>query len=270
MRHSVLAIGLFALLGCSGNDPGFLRSSENISTQDLYVYLSANVHTLWGEQDAPDETYTTLQVKMYGYDAGAYFYNVELAEADQLEATVNDTTLPLNAVALRLDAHKLCVVYTADFDTTSAAALYTVSFNRGKETSPHNIEVTLLEETTFSLSPAETSIELTDTVTPDWDRIEEYDYRLEFLLRCEDTNGAYHWSGVQFPNNRVTEISSPFAFNPSNFFNQPSASEYTACELLTSLVSHQEQEAPADSDFAEVAIHTTREQHAEKSIVLAQ
>jgi hypothetical protein len=103
-----------------------------------------------------------------------------------------------------------------------------------------------------------------------WTEIEAYQYWLTFELVCQTNQGKINAWRATSPNRNVQSITSPFTFNPVNFFTKPDPETVMSCELHSSLYSSEEQAAPTDTGFRFVSVRSTRQHHTEKIITLGE
>lgn len=270
-RRAPLLLAALALAACSDfSEPEIIRSSANISAAEMDLQLTAEVHTHLGRGDEPDETHITLSVELYAEDSDGFYFNVELAKADELNVEVNGDTARLRAEPFPSAENKLAVYYTEDFETTDANTELNVFLSRDSETGIDPVSVTLLDDAAFSVSPADAAIPLTQQLSLEWTENEAYSYQLEFQLLCESADGQFSSSRVVFPNRSVTAIASPYTFNPSNFFTKPDAEKVKGCELHSSLFAAHAQTAPKDAAFRAVSVRSSRQHHVENVITLTE
>lgn len=262
------AAGFAALAGCSDDGPDFYRSSSTVDTDNLNVYVQAEVHTHLGETNEEDETHTTLLVEFTGYSKNGYYYSVELAEDDLLSAEVNGESASFITEAVPNANKPSWVYYYQDFDTIASGTEFTVYLDRERDAAIHSASVILPEESTFTITPADDTISLYSPMTIEWTESDEYEYALSFLYLCEDDTQTMRQHRVGFPNWNVETIASPFTFTPANFFSPNDPSIYTLCELHTSLKTYSNQDPAEQAPFAELSIRSKRQQRIEKVLDL--
>lgn len=251
---------LGVLTSCSDKDPDFYRPSASVATSNLSMFVQADVHTHLGQGNAADETHTTLLVEFYGYDKKGYFYNVELSDEDKLEMQLNGESAAIISDYLPNQNSPYAVQYYQDFDTTAGATEFVVNLDRARDSALISASVILPEESEFSVTPVEETITLSDALTVEWTESDAYQYALWFDLVCKNDAKTVRQARVRFPNWSVQTISSPFTFNPANFFSINDASDYSQCELHTSLKTYSDQTPSVETSLNSLEVRAIRQQ----------
>jgi hypothetical protein len=262
-----IALAAFILSACSDDGPDIIRSSKNVPLEKIEFSLDADVHTHLGKQGEPDVTHTTVSVELFTKDVDGYYYNLEVDKTDLLNVEVNGKVTPLRASDYPSKELKMAVIYYEDFEETAANTEFKVALSRNSGADVKSVSVTLLDDTVFSVSPPD-DILFSQLLSLEWEAKEAYKYRLLFELICEGSDGKVSLSSVGFPNRNVISISSPFTFNPVNFFNQPDPAKMIGCKLHSSLFSIAQQASFGDTPLNSNSVQSTRQHHTEKVITL--
>ncbi|WP_075186220.1 hypothetical protein [Teredinibacter haidensis] len=259
MKIFLLLTVVLLVLGCDGDDnfPDTLRSSSNIKTENISLYVGVEVHEPT-EDEA--EGHTHLNVEFYGIDRDGYFYSIELAEADALSISVDGMTTSIVGVPVISEDEKFFMDYSEELGVTAPGTEVVVTLNRGSTAALHTANVILPEETPFTLMPEDDVLLLTDELVVEWDEDENKDYGLRFYYWCDVVNNHPVNYSIRYPNQNVTLVSSPFYFLPDDYFNVPEDLEILGCELTARLLVYTKQEAQPTSDFEQVTVQTMRSQ----------
>lgn len=258
------------LLACSDdNAPDFFRTSAGVATEALQLYLEAEVHTHPGEGEAPDETHTTVQVELYGYDHKGYFYNIELGAGDTLAAGINGAIAPMTADYFPDNGEPISVLYYRDFDTIAGGTVFDVVLDRDRDAALHELSVTLPPEANFAVAPATASVDPGAPLSFSWSETAEHEYTLSFRFNCTNNSAeTVYQSHVRFPNWSVETIASPFSFTPSNFFSPSDTNSFTECTLSSTLKTYSNQDPESQAPFSALHLRSARRQTIEQNINL--
>lgn len=256
LSASILTI---AVAGCDNHDPDFYRSSKELATDKLYVYLEASVHTHYDEQGAPEDTHTTVIAEFSGFDKDGYYYSVALSEEDKISAGINGVLTELGAQHFPDDNEPLSVHYYHDFDAIAADTTFDVVLDRDRDAALHSASVTLPPVSDFTITPNDETINPAEPLVISWSEVEGDTYRLKFLLACEMNGEITYRSHLRLPNSTVKTIESPYSFDVASFFQLDNPDQFDGCELRTTLKTYS-QAAAEDGAFAGLTIRSTREQ----------
>ncbi len=268
---AVVAASL-GLAACGDSDKDsfdFYRSTQSLATDKITMVVEANVHTHQGTGDSADETHTTVQVELYGLDYKGYYYNLGLANSDQLSAGIAGTNVALTADYYPNADDPFSVLYYHDFDTIATGTVFDVIFDRERDAALHTLSLSLPPLATFEVSPAAASINLNTSQTLSWTQVEGYSYALVFEVTCEDANQKQYRSRIRLPNSSVATIASPFTYSPANFFSPNNPGAYSNCTWRSDLKTYFEQSPENPAPFAEVSLRSSRQQSIEQALSLS-
>ncbi len=258
-KSLLLAAALTQMAGCSDSNPDFYRTSANLPSEDWIVNISAQVHTHLGQSRAEDETHTTLSMDVLGAASKGYYYSVELADDDQASAMFDGTSVPLIEEKLPSNSNPLAVYYYQDFDITEDGTTFTVTIDRKSDATLHSVDIALPTTTDMTLTPTGDTLTFSDTVTVEWQALNDQDYSLQFAMLCYSESATQYYATKTYPNASTPTLASPFTFAPSNHFDVSELSSEHTCELHTSLVGSISSDATEQMPFRATNLYSQRQ-----------
>ncbi len=268
-QHLLLAAALSQMAGCSDSSPDFYRTSENLPTEDWVVNISAQVHTHLGLSRAEDETHTTLSLDVLSAAPKGYYYSVELADEDRASAMFDGTPVPLIEEKVPSDSDPLAVYYYQDFDITEDGTIFTVTIDRESDAALHSVDIALPATTDLTVTPEGDTLTFSDTVSVEWQDLDNQDYLLQFTMLCYSENAAEYYAAKTYPNASTPTLASPFTFAPSNHFDVSQLGAEHTCELHTSLVGSISSDASEATPFRATNLYSQRQHKIIKTLQLS-
>lgn len=261
---------LITLNGClDDNEFDVFRSSSGIDSQNINVFVEAQVHTHLGDTPEEDETHTTIQVEFYGYDRDGYTFGIALGEDDQLSIAVDGEERPIPGESSSTSADENFVKYLADFDQTVMGTEFSINIDRASEASLITLPVILLDESPFNATPTtDTSVSMDESIVLEWVENDAYNYRLKLRMRCIESDGNTISGSRYLPGHSMTQLSSPLTFTPSDYFTLPTEAEFTQCDLHSILHSSVNQDITDNIGLASAKTRIARQQSIVFSISL--
>lgn len=174
------------LTACGGSDD-FVEpvNSANLATEEIAPNIEIRVTS-----GRTETRKTLIRVGLSKEGRPDLFQPVRLSDGDQLTATVNEETIPLEPASEDYPEDYGVGTYTAEIDIVEPETEIQIALVRETETPAENSLVEILAEPELSVTSLVESPTIEDEIEIDWVEELDFHYHLSIVIWCGDEDAS--------------------------------------------------------------------------------